>query len=188
MSAFKKTIMVPGQPEIAKVNHKTGTLYLSTDIWRGLPEQEKLFVLFHEEGHLKLNTYDEFQANKYAVKKFVQIGAFNNKQLGQKIMVMRSILDKADGQTSSFTAGVGDVYGIGQGLQAVFSNLPVLGVGSKARAKEAEATAAANVSVLNAQAKAAAAKSKSTMTIVIIVSVLAIVGLAIFFILKRRKV
>ena len=96
--------MVPGQTEIAKVNRKTGTLYLSTEIWNQLPESEKNYVLLHEQGHLKLQTNDEFAANGYAISHFAQAGTFTNRELGQKILVMRSILDKADGQTSNFAA------------------------------------------------------------------------------------
>lgn len=181
MSAFKRVIMAVGQPEIANVNLKTGTLYLSDKIWPLLPSQEKDYVIFHEEGHLKLQTTDEYAANSYAVGKFLKAGTFTNKELGQKIMVMRSILDKADGQTANFTAelAAGATSGIMQ-------TLSVLGIGSKARIKEAQANAAANSTIYEAQAKAAAAKSNSITKIVLIAGVLVIVAIAIYFTLRKK--
>jgi len=181
MTVFKNVIMVPGQPEIAKVNRNTGTLYLSSDIWKGLPEDEKQFVLFHEEGHLVLKTADEYQANSYAVGKFAQAGTFTNKELGQKIMVMRSILDKADGQTSNFAAEL--AAGASSGI---LQTLSVLGIGSKSRIKEAEATAAANATIYQAQAKAESEKTNSIMKIALIIGVLLIVALIIYFTLRKK--
>jgi len=169
------------QPEIAKVNRKTGVLYLSDDIWNRLPSAEKDFVLLHEEGHLKLQTADEFRANQYAIGKFLSSGTFSNKQFGQKIMVMRSALDKADGVVSSnFTAELGG------SASGIMQTLSVLGVGSKSRQNEAKANAAAAVQVYDAEAKAAAKKAKSTQTIILIVSALALVGLITFFVLRKR--
>jgi hypothetical protein len=183
MSAFKRVIMAVGQPEIAKVNTKTGTLYLSDAIWKGLPAAEKSFVLFHEEGHLKLQTSDEYAANAYAVGKFLPAGTFTNKQLGQKIMVMRSILDKADGKTE--TANFGIAEAVSGAVTATMENLSVLGIGSKSRLKETAAAAAANKAVIDAQSTASNKKSKSTMTIVLIGGVLVIVAIAIYFTLRK---
>lgn len=193
MSTFKRVLMAVGQPEIAKVNMKTGTLYLSSVIWDRLPQPEKDYVLLHEEGHLKLQTTDEYKANAYAVGKFLKAGTFTNKQLGQKIMVMRSVLDKADGQTAGFSEDTrpsisgNDIYGIGAGLGAIFQGLPILGIGSKARIKETKATAEANAPNYSAQAKAAASKSKSIQTIVLIAGVLVIVAVAIYFTLRKKS-
>jgi hypothetical protein len=115
------------------------------------------------------------------VKNFVQAGSFTNKELGQKIMVMRSVLDKADGKTASFGADL-----IAGAIGSITQSLPVLGIGSKARIKETEATAAAGSAIYAAQAKAAAAKSKSTQTIVLIAGILVIVAVAIYFTLRRK--
>lgn len=183
MSTFKRVIIDHGQAEIAKVNLKNRTLYLSPKIWDGLPEAEKEFVLLHEKGHLNMQTADEFAANAYAVKNFVPAGRFTNKELGKRIMVMRSVLDKADGKTANFSGSL-DSAGI---AGAIFENLSVLGIGSKSRQKEAAANAAANVSVLEAQAKASAAKSAGTMKVVLIAGVLLIVAAAIYFTLKMRS-
>lgn len=182
MSTFKRVILDHSQAEIAKVNLKTKTLYLSPAIWSGLPKEEKDFVLFHEEGHLTMQTADEFAANKYAVGKFLKAGTFTNKELGQKIMVMRSILDKADGQTAPMIAEL--VAGV---VSPITQALPVLGIGSKSRIKETQATAAANAKVYEAQAKVEAAKSKNTMKIVLIGGVLLVVAVVVYFTLKLRK-
>jgi len=173
--------MVPGQAEIAKVNRTTGVLYLSTDVWKGLPEQEKQFVLFHEKGHLTLQTADEFKANEYAVSQFLHAGTFTNKDLGQKIMVMRSILDKADGETSPFIAEM-----IAGAVGPIVSIIPMLGVGSKARQAEIDATAKAQSTIFNSQATATAASTKNTTTIILIAGTLLIVGLTIYFTLRKK--
>jgi len=137
-NTFRKVVMA-NQPEIAKVNRKTGVLYLNPSIWHGLPGDQKEFVLLHEAGHLRMKTADEHAANKYAVSKFSPVGELTKKELGQRIVVMRSILDKADGiynpDESPFAWGTV----IGGAVNGIFSNLSVLGVGSKARQKEAEA-------------------------------------------------
>jgi hypothetical protein len=181
MSAFKKVFLIPGQTEIAKVDRKNGSLYLSSKIWAGLPASEKNFVLYHEEGHLKLDTADEWKANAYAVGKFASAGNFTNKELGQKIMVMRSILDKADGQTTPFTADV--AAGAASGIMQTLS---VLGIGSKARQAEAAATAAANSTIYEAQAKAETAKSKGITTILLVAGGIILIGLIIYLTLRKK--
>ncbi len=179
--------MVPGQTEIAKVNRKTGTLYLSSDIWDRLPNAEKNFVIYHEEGHLKLETADEFAANKYAIGKYLSAGQFTSKELGKKIMVMKSIFDKAeDSQTSNFAIAEAVAGAVG----SITQSLPVLGIGSKSRIKETQATAAANASVYAAQANAASATSKAqaktTTTILIVAGVMLIIGIVVYFTLRGK--
>ena len=163
------------------MNLKSGTLYLSQKIWSGLPASEKEFVLLHENGHLTMQTADEYRANSYAVGKFLKAGTVTNKELGQKILVMRSVLDKADGKTASFTADIA-----AGATSGIMQTLSVLGIGSKSRIKEAEATAAANSTIYKAQAEAAATKSKSTMQIILIAGVLVIVAIAIYFTLRKK--
>jgi hypothetical protein len=172
--------MVPGQPEIAKVNRKTGVLYLNRRIWEGLPSDQKEFVLHHENGHLQLRTNDEFKANAYAVSKFSPAGTFNNAELGKRIIVMKEILSKAD-DNSSFTADA-----IAGAVSGIFSNLSVLGIGSKSRQKEAAATAAANVQILGAQSELEAAKAK-TRTKVLVISGVMILVLVVTVLILRKK-
>ena len=171
MTPFSRVIMAPAtQPEIAKVNLKTGVLFLNEKIWKDLPAEEKNYVLFHEAGHLQLNTADEFAANQYAVSNFAPVGTLTNEQLAQKITVMRSILDKADDNYAGFA--IADIVG------GIFQNLQVLGIGSKARAAEAKAAAEAN-------ATATAANSKANTKLLLIGGTFLMVGIVIFFTLKK---
>lgn len=181
MSLFRKVVMVYDQPELAKVNRKTGVLYLNAKIWDSLPSDEKEFVLFHEEGHLKLETADEFKANSYAVGKFAPAGSFPSKELGQRITVMKNILDKADDHVSPFAADL-----VAGTLSGVFSNLAVWGIGSKARQKETEAKAAANVAILGAQSELEAEQAKSRTKTIVISGVLILV-LAVTYLILRKK-
>lgn len=178
---FSKVIMVPGQAELAKVNRKTGVLYLSKEIWNQLPEGEKQFVLYHEAGHLKLESASEFKANEYAIKNYLNAGTFTNKELGAKIMVMRSALQKAVGapQTSNFA--LTDV------ASGIVQSLSVLGVGSKSRIAETNATTNQNVAIITAQANASVLKSNANTKIFLVIGVFAVLGIVLFFTLKNRK-
>ena len=174
MSLFTRVLMAnSGQPEIAKVNRKTGVLFLNAKIWDELPTDQKDFVLYHEDGHLIYQTADEYKANEYAISKFVPAGQFNNRELGKRIVVMKEILSKADNDYSNFTDPVSAIAGA---VGGIFQTLPVLGVGSKSRIKEA-----------TAQAEAAAIKSKSTTKILLIVGTLLIVATVVFLTLRKSK-
>lgn len=176
---FSKVIMSYGRmPEIAKVNRKTGALWLNTKIWNQLPAEQKDFVLFHEDGHLRLQTADEFEANQYAVSKFTPAGKFNNEQLGKRIVVMRDILAKADGDYSGFSF-IDEAAGATSGI---IQSLSVLGIGSKGRATEAEAQA----ELIKAQAQAGAVNSKNTLKIILITGVLILVGVTIYLTLRKK--
>lgn len=162
-TTFSKVVYDPNQAEIAKVNRVDKTLYLNGDIWKGLPVDQREFVLLHEEGHLQLQTADEFEANSYAVGKFAPVRTLTNAELGQRIIVMRNILTPR-------TAGF-DIGGI---IGSVGDSLSVLGVGSKSRVAEAEA-----------QAKADQKKANSTMIMSVLAGVFLIVGIVIYFTFKK---
>lgn len=172
----RKIIEVPEQLEIAKINRKTGDIFVSSGIWDRLPPEEKEFVLLHEDGHLLLQTTDEYQANAYAIDKFVPEDVLTNQQLGQRILIMRSILDKADDNFSPFAAD-----SISQTVGVIFQNLPLLGIGSKARVKES----AANIELLNAQGKISSEKSKATTKAIIIGGTMLLVLAVIILTLKK---
>ena len=172
-SSFSKVIYQANQPEIAKVNRKDGTLYLNSKIWSGLPEAEQEYVLLHEKGHLVMQTTDEFKANEYAVKNFVPVRTLTNKELGKRIVVMRSILSKAE---SGFAMDA---------ISGVFKSLPLLGIGSKAREAEAAANADAQVKVIAAQTEADKSKSNTTIIISVLVGVILIVIVTLYFTLKK---
>jgi hypothetical protein len=180
---FTKIVMQP-QPELAKVNRKTGVLYLNPVIWDRLPTDQKDFVLLHEQGHLKLQTNDEFKAHKYAISKFSPVGQLSNKQLGQKIIVMRSALSKAHDNISPFTdPQMADATG---GIfNTIFQALPVLGIGSKSRQAELQASAAANVAILGAQMEADAEKSQKRNKTIIISGVILLVIVVTFLTLRK---
>lgn len=171
-----RIIEVLNQPEIAKINRVTGDIFVSSNIWHQLPEDEKEFVLLHERGHLEKQTPDEYAANAYAIENFAPAGELNNQQLGKKIMVMRSILDKADDNFSNFT-----FQDIGAGIGSVFQNLSVLGIGSKGRAREA----AASVQLINAQAANNAEKAKQTTKLVVIAGAFLLVITVLILTLKK---
>lgn len=176
--------MVHNQDAIAKVNRKTGVLYLDSKIWNGLPKEEKNFVLWHERGHLYLNTHDEFKANAYAVSKFLPAGTFTQKEFGQKIMVMRSALQRAEEPETSNFDPVSTAVAAASGIM---QTLPLFGIGSKSRIKEAEANAAAETKVIQAQAAADASKSKSLLKIAAVVGVFVLLSVTIYFTLKTIK-
>lgn len=162
-TTFSKVVYDPNQAEIAKVNRVDKTLYLNSEIWKGLPEDQREFVLLHEKGHLELQTADEFEANSYAVKNFAPVRTLTNAQLGQRIIVMRNILTPRE---SGF-----DIGGI---LGSVGNSLAVLGIGSDARAKAAET-----------QAKIDEKKSNKTIIMGVLAGVFLIVGITLYFTLKK---
>ena len=65
-------ITVPGLGMTpARVHRGTGTVFLNSDIWPLLSKDAQDFVLAHEEGHYIDQTVSEFQADRYALNKFV---------------------------------------------------------------------------------------------------------------------
>lgn len=172
MEKFRKVRYNPAQDVIAKVNRRTGVLTLNPTIWDSLPTDQKEFVLFHEMGHLRLQTANEYAANKYAIGKFTALKTLKNHTLGQKIMVMREILDKADDNLESG-------FAIGEILGGVTQSLSVLGIGSKARQNEAITAAENNLKLQDA-------KAKSTTKALVIGGVLVLV-IAVVFLTLRSK-
>ncbi|MDD3739139.1 MAG: hypothetical protein PHP31_07595 [Lentimicrobiaceae bacterium] len=83
---FSDVKFVNNADYIAQVDHDDNTLAINNDIWQYLNENEKDFVLWHEQGHLRLDTKSEFLANGYAVQKFANsIEVRNPRDLSQKI-------------------------------------------------------------------------------------------------------
>lgn len=58
----------------ARVNRKTGALYINKPVWDKLSPDARAFVYFHEEGHVVLDSTDEMEVDRYAFKKYVQSG------------------------------------------------------------------------------------------------------------------
>ncbi len=174
MATFSKVIYDPNQAEIAKVNRVDGTLYLNSKIWKGLPANEREFVLLHEKGHLNLQTKSEFEANEYAVSKFAPSRTLTNQELGKRIVVMKTILNKGQEAAESgfswseITSGISDI-------------LKVTGIGSKARENDSEV----QMKLMETQARIDEKKTNTTVMIGILVGVILIVSGTLYFILKK---
>ncbi|MEI7527168.1 MAG: hypothetical protein WCJ95_22650 [Mariniphaga sp.] len=84
-------------------------------------------------------------------------------------------------------SGIGDAYGIGAGLTAIFGALPSLGIGTKSRQQEAASAAANNIALAEEEMKAAASKSNSNIKMIAIGGVLLIVGIAVAAVLFTKK-
>jgi Zn-dependent protease with chaperone function len=59
---------------VAQCNRQTGELYLNVDMWDNLTEEQQAFIVYHEEGHIVLQTKNEFEADAYAVEKYFNSG------------------------------------------------------------------------------------------------------------------
>ena len=176
-ATFSKVVYDPNQAEIAKVNRVDKTLYINSDIWKGLPADEREFVLLHEAGHLVLQTADEFEANAYAVSQFAPIKTLTSSTLGQRIVVMQSILTPRE---SGFAADL-----VSGALSSITNVLPVLGIGSKSRQAELNANVAAQTQLIAAQSKADAKKATNNLIIGVLAGVILIVMGSLYFILKK---
>jgi len=191
--SFSKVIYDPGQTELAKVNRSTGTLYLNSKIWQGLPRDQQEFVLFHEDGHLTMQTASEFKANEYAIQKFAPVRTLTNGELAQRIIVMRDAFTKAN--TSGFAIG----SLVGGALSGVSSLLSVVGLGNSATKETSLANrqlvgeqAKAQVAVIEAETKQKLAASEAFkqnasqyVLFGILGAVTLIIILAIFFISRK---
>ena len=94
----------------AKVNRLTGEMYISKRHFSKMPPIYRKFVLFHEEGHVKLNTTSEEAADNYAVDELIKRGyplseilksltkvlTFNNKEHYGRAMVVFNKLREHD--------------------------------------------------------------------------------------------
>ena len=90
MRTFSKITMVSGMDSPATVNRKTGELFLSYEMWPKIPIQQKAFIVFHELGHLALQTTNEFRADDFAIRQI----AYNRFPLSGSIKSMLAHLDE----------------------------------------------------------------------------------------------
>lgn len=58
----------------ARVNRRTGVMYISLKHMKALPVEHRLFVMLHEQAHVELQTKDEFKADEAAFKKYADMG------------------------------------------------------------------------------------------------------------------
>lgn len=162
--------------DIARVNRATGVLYLNPAIWDNLTPDEREFVLLHENGHLELQTASEYQANRYAVGKYLNVKNLSNAELGKRIQVVSEITDPTRYISGNFFAEIGNaVAAIGSVSNETFK---IFGIGRKSR--EAEAAAAAKNAMKLENTKAA-----NTQKIAIVGGMLVVVVVIIFFVFKK---
>ncbi|MCO5232853.1 MAG: hypothetical protein LC105_05425 [Chitinophagales bacterium] len=58
----------------ATVNRRTGEMYVSAKIWKQMTPDQRLFMMLHEEGHVILQTTNEFEADRYAFEQYIRTG------------------------------------------------------------------------------------------------------------------
>lgn len=96
MYPFSEIFYVPGA-EInnspARCNRKTKQLWINNDLWPTLSENTQLFIMYHEAGHIILQTTDEFSADEYAFQRMVHEG----KSLKDCVHALTSLLSGSDG-------------------------------------------------------------------------------------------
>lgn len=200
INKFTSTVFDPNQKEIARVNRTDGTLYLKPQIWKLLPQGEKDFVLYHEEGHLVLQTTDEFEANLYAIKNYVPSHILTNPELKARIVVMQSILTPGrenntsgfSGTTAASGGGGGSVVGdVAQAVGAIFTALPLIGVGKGAREEEAQKQGLIQEGLIKAQADASAVtgvrKNQTNIILGVLAGAFIIAGIVLYYTFKTGK-
>ena len=70
-----KTILVPfidGTP--ARVNRKTGDIYISAWHFKQISPVYQKFIIYHEQGHYLFQTKDEKMADEFAMMKMIKEG------------------------------------------------------------------------------------------------------------------
>ena len=58
----------------ARVNRKTGVMYLSMSHMLPLPKEIRLIIMLHEMAHVELQTTDEEACDAWAFKKYADMG------------------------------------------------------------------------------------------------------------------
>lgn len=58
----------------ATVNRKTGELWINKDVWRSMTPPQRMFMLLHEMGHVRLQSTDEEAVDAWAFNQYVGLG------------------------------------------------------------------------------------------------------------------
>lgn len=58
----------------ARVNRKTGEMYINLSRWRHIPAPHRVFILLHEFSHVLLNTSDELAVDQLAFAMYAKLG------------------------------------------------------------------------------------------------------------------
>lgn len=77
MYPFSKITPVPGTQidnSPARCNRRTKQVWTNADLWPSLSTNARHFILYHEAGHIVLNTKDEFSADEYAFQRMMKEG------------------------------------------------------------------------------------------------------------------
>jgi hypothetical protein len=72
----------------ARVNRRTGEMYISRKMWNVLDPDKRLFILLHEAGHATLNTRSELDADKFAFNAYAELG----KPLSESVKALTRVL------------------------------------------------------------------------------------------------
>lgn len=119
----------------ARINRRTGELFLNKKTWHNIPDEHKTIILLHEKGHLERNTASEGEANNYAIEKYLH-HAKRHRDFTPRLQHLAEIYstNKIENMHANFdpltlAASAGAIGGI-------INTLPALGVGSKARQRE----------------------------------------------------
>jgi len=186
---FTKISYEPLGDIVARVNRLNGELEVNPDIWKQLPDDYRDFVLFHEEGHLKLQTRDEYAANNYAAKRFIH-STLQADDIDKRIVILSEIMSNEGRRKfrrrDKSNMAVDPISAVAGMVGDIFSTLPAIGIGSKGRQKEADAMAKAQQGVINSQAAAEGKKAQNRVMIIVLGGSFLVVILVIYFILKKR--
>ena len=58
----------------ARVNRRTGEMYISMKHMQALPKEHRLFIMLHEMGHVVLQSTDEARVDDWAFKQYADMG------------------------------------------------------------------------------------------------------------------
>ncbi|MGZ3999149.1 MAG: hypothetical protein ACXVIY_00900 [Mucilaginibacter sp.] len=73
----------------AKVNRRTGVMYISLAHFRQMPYEHCLFVMLHEKGHVVQQTTDEVAADTWAFNEYAKMGY----SLNESVKALTRVLD-----------------------------------------------------------------------------------------------
>lgn len=130
---FSKINMVPGAAidnSPARCNRKTKELWLNADLWPTLSENTKDFIIYHEAGHIILQTTNEVAADEYAFQRMVKEG----KSMRDCVLALTSLLTDSSGhrQRAYITLQRGKVVDeLAKTIAAMESHYSNFSIGSK---------------------------------------------------------
>jgi hypothetical protein len=75
---------------IAKSRASTGELVINMHYWNKLKPEHKIYILCHEEGHIKFDTRDEIKADEWASQKYFSLGF----SISQSVHALSANLDR----------------------------------------------------------------------------------------------